>query len=463
MITFLENKLFLSFILIMSAFLAIFTIVKFDSLSVLLMVAVFFIFLLALIKPNFIIYLLIFFIIVGELVRIPLPGSNGTMFVLIVDLVLPILVLAWFVSILKNKKINFPKFISLHLVLFLIILFSTFLLNVIFHTPKESLDALLYLVRFVIYLFLPLFVFQLLNIYKDIQRIVYFLLFSGLIVAIGGVIQLILVPNFSFMTQFGWDPHSGRALSTFFDPNFFGGFLVINISIILGFYFFTRRFSYKFSLACLALFEILVLLLTYSRSSYLAFAAMAIIIILFESRKIFISLIIISVIVLIFFPRAVSRLEGIRNLDSTAQARITSWNKALTIIKDHPLTGVGYNFLPSVKLSYGFIGDPAAHTAGGFDSSLLTLWATTGIFGLFSFIIFYGALIYQQVRTLYNKNFSNFNRGLSLGLLACLVALLVHSQFVNSLLYPFIVIFLFIFIGVQLKLYDLEIKKSTSL
>jgi len=47
--------------------------------------------------------------------------------------------------------------------------------------------------------------------------------------------------------------------------------------------------------------------------------------------------------------------------------------------------------------------------------------------------------------------------------LACLVALLVHSQFVNSLLYPFIVIFLFIFIGVQLKLYDLEIKKSTSL
>jgi len=56
----------------------------------------------------------------------------------------------------------------------------------------------------------------------------------------------------------------------------------------------------------------------------------------------------------------------------------------LRIIKDNPLFGVGFNSLRFMKRDYGFLNQDwqESHSGAGVDSSVLFVWATTGVFGL---------------------------------------------------------------------------------
>ncbi|MFA6250483.1 MAG: hypothetical protein WC686_03145, partial [Candidatus Shapirobacteria bacterium] len=67
------------------------------------------------------------------------------------------------------------------------------------------------------------------------------------------------------------------------------------------------------------------------------------------------------------------------------------------------------------------ISNPSSHANSGFDGSILTLLCTTGIAGTFVFV--------KGIRKTFISS--------SLTVQAFWVALLVHSLFANSLLYPF--------------------------
>jgi O-antigen ligase len=255
--------------------------------------------------------------------------------------------------------------------------------------------------------------------------------------AILGFIQLIYVPDFAFMSRLGWDPHQGRLLTTFFDPNFAGGFFSFVISLILGVWFLSADKNQKIWLAIIGLIIFIALILTFSRSAYLGFMVCFVLVSLIRSWKITVFGLIIISLFLISFPKAVSRIKGAWSLDETARARIESWQQGWEIISDHPIVGVGYNTLPYVKPNYYFSQqDKLARSAGGIDSSILTIWATTGIFGLLIYLGMYAMIIWQSFKAYLNKVNSRFIRGFGLGLAVAMIGLLAHAQFVNSFLYP---------------------------
>ena len=124
------------------------------------------------------------------------------------------------------------------------------------------------------------------------------------------------------------------------------------------------------------------------------------------------------------------------------------FKNALTVFKDHPLFGVGFNTYRFAQGRYGFFspGDFGGHSGAGTDSSLLLIAATTGIFGS----TFYIFLLISILQLFVKKAGSHF---LHLASIATFLGLIIHSQFVNSLFFPQIMLLFWFIVGLVLA-YD---------
>jgi O-antigen ligase len=164
------------------------------------------------------------------------------------------------------------------------------------------------------------------------------------------------------------------------------------------------------------------LALTYSRSSFLALSV-ASLYISYKIKKPLISIITIILVIatILILPRQSG--EGTKlERTSSIKAKIENYQEGFKTFISSPLIGHGYNNLFYVRQ----INIPESHSNSGFDGSLLTILATTGLIG---FGLFLAGSIYL---------FQNS----SLSFQTLLIALFVHSLFANSLLYPWTLVFL---------------------
>ncbi len=128
---------------------------------------------------------------------------------------------------------------------------------------------------------------------------------------------------------------------------------------------------------------------------------------------------------------------------STILSRKESYDEVISISSRYPLTGVGFNAYRYAKREMGYIPDEAilSHSGAGADNSVLFAWATAGIGGFVSFVWFWGKLILNLFKEKSGNSFSRVVLGSS-------IALLISSFFINSLFYPFILIWFWIMLGV---------------
>lgn len=267
------------------------------------------------------------------------------------------------------------------------------------------------------------------------------LYFLGFFLAIAGFIQLKLVPDFSyFAANYGWDPHYGRVLSTWFDPNFLGGFLGFILLLMAGHFFDEKNRFRQAALVLMGLVILAALYATLSRSAYLLLATGLLVFGLVKSPK---TLVVGALAIAILIPiseraqdRIVDLISSIQSVtsetytlpDPSARLRLGSWQGGIDLFLDSPLIGQGYNRYKFAALEEGILSDAEAHHASGSDSSLLTILATTGILGFLPFFSLYLVLAAHALR--HRKD------GFSAGFLAGLCGLFIHSIFVNSLLLP---------------------------
>lgn len=265
---------------------------------------------------------------------------------------------------------------------------------------SEVLIGSLYLLRFLAYSLL-------LNLKIDRR---YLLFFSGA-VAVFGLAQYLLIPDTRFLAALNWDDHYYRLISTLLDPNFTGIILVLGLILI----FLKKPLSWP-----LLVLHLSALLLTYSRSSYLALAIAGLFWALISKKLkwFFLSLAVLTV-VLLALPRPGGEGVKLERWFSIEQ-RLDNYSEGISLWQKSPVFGLGFNTLRSYR------GDLVSHAASGLDSSLLFVLATTGAVGLIAYL--------NLLRSLWQKN---------LLLRLSLVGLLVHSLFVNSLFYPFVMIWLF--------------------
>lgn len=355
---------------------------------------------------------------------------------LLLDLLAPLLLAVWLLKKwLKKEPIHWPKTL-LPAALFLCV--GT--LSLLFHATKLSsfdfLESAFYGVRWASLFGLSILTAN--SSAQDQNRIFKALCAFALLLLVAGFIQLQTVPDFSAYEALGWDPHQGRLLSTWFDPNFVGGFFAFLAPLVLGVAWDEKK-SRPWSIG-LPMLLVLGVALTLSRSSYVALGAGFFVFGLLRSIRLLGLGVVLVLLLGLAVPSVGSRFESLVNNiqsvssetytlpDASSRLRYDSWRIGWALFLDQPLFGQGYNNYKWAALEEGLIKDPDVHAASGSDSSVLTILATTGILGFLPFLSLYALLFLEA--------WKKRQTGLGLGFLGGLVGLGLHSIFVNSLLFP---------------------------
>ena len=330
-----------------------------------------------------------------------------------------------------------PKFIFVLGNFLIAALFSLLFSLSIFRTG-QLIAGILYLIRLTFYIYFILFVYD----YVRKSKVKKELVFNGLIAvsffsALFGWVQYFWFPDFRPFTVFGWDDHLNRLIGTFLDPGFTSIVIVFGTIASLYKYFSTK----KRNLLYLLLFFIVSLALTYSRAGYISFIAGAFYLAVTEKKMKQIFLILtVFIFVISVLPRTAG--EGVK-LERTAStyARLLNYSQTIKIFQKSPVFGIGFNNICQAKSAFFEIDDRQSHSCSGSDSSLLLILATTGAVG---FIIFLWCL-----SSLYNLISSKSMYGKVL--LSSSLALFIHSLFVNSLFYPWVMGWLAILLAVSMR------------
>ena len=258
----------------------------------------------------------------------------------------------------------------------------------------------------------------------------------GVALAAGGLVQFVWYPDLRNLWYLGWDPHYYRVFATLLDPNYVGILLVLTIFVLS--YTLMRYVKWRVWIALLMCMVSVALLLTYSRSSYLAFLGGVGVAIVFLKRwKEGVFLILLFLLAVVYVPKPGGDTLSLDRHDSTI-ARIQNWGQTITRIGERPIFGYGFNVVP-------FLGREEAsglpgRRGAGIDSSLLFVGMTTGVVGLVSYLW----LMSEQVKLALRSK----NKAFKMLFLTSFTAIFVHSLFVNSLFYPWVMIWTWVLVGV---------------
>ena len=407
-------------------------------------------------------------LIPGMILRIPFEGAG----ILATDIFVPIFSITWLSQkILLHKKFPTNYFLNSGLI-FGCFAFFSFLLGAWDLEFKQQILSFSFLVRFLSILIFGvaagnLFVSQKDNFFHKFFLIIFCVIFLGFL-------QFYFFPNLGiFSTEGGWDPHIGRLLSTWLDPNFIAGFLGIVLPIIIARFFdlsvlvkknnskiednfipslniknnkFDKNFGNKQKYVYLFLFFLclIALFLTFSRSGFLSAMIGLFVFFIFKKPQVIFLGILVGIIGIFSNERAQNRMQELSGtvaaiifqdtdeIDATARLRIESWQKSLELFYKYPLFGIGFNTYRFRAAEEGIVNENF-FSAGGSDSSHISILVTTGIFGSLAFFYFLGVLFFRNF-----YRFLIYKRSIYLGFSCSIISIFVHSFFVNSLLYPFI-------------------------
>ena len=371
-------------------------------------------------------YLIILGFVGGQLLKLPYFNLGG---ITALDLLCLIFCLLSIFKLLGQKiKINLPIYFKFGLSFIGICLISL-LLSPLHLTTIERLVSFSYTIRFGIYLLTSFFVS--LNFFAVKKNTSNVLILSGAMLATLGLLQLIFIPDLSFLAQYGWDPHFFRTVSTFLDPNFAGAFFGLTLVLL-----FLNLDQFKLK-ERIILFTIVFIALTttFSRGSYLLFGVSFLTISLFKKslKALILTAVLSSVLIVSFFiyqpfvaaPKNVSR-------EKSAEARVGTWEQGLEIFNRAPLLGVGFNSYRFALQQFQLAPPDQINSHGGAsnDSSLLFVLDTTGIIGLIIYLGFLFAILWTAWQQWQRRNIWG------LIVFSGLLGLVAQSFFANTLFYP---------------------------
>jgi len=380
-----------------------------------------------LINKLFIIILFLFAF--GEIIR--LDFGNGV-FLKPLDIGVGIVVFLWLIfKFAKKEKIK-QKNIYIPLLLFAGLGFLSLLINYSSLTIIQFFVSLMYLIRWVTYAGI---FFVVLDFNKDYSRLISkLLIIVGSLIVVFGYLQYFLYSNLRNLYYLGWDEHMYRMFSVFLDPNFAGTFFVL-------FFLFLVNIFLKNKSVLIGLLSILTLgavFLTFSRSALIMLIVSASVLFILLNKKILIVLLLVIILAVLAIS---SRYFNIENINLfrivSSEARIETAKSAILIAEKSLLVGVGFNAYRYAQFRYGLRNEVniASHADASPDNSFLFVIATTGIVGFILYLFLW---------------FKMFRVVSALGI-ASILGVFINSMFINSLFYPFIMLWLWIILALSIK------------
>jgi hypothetical protein len=349
---------------------------------------------------------------------------------------------------LKNKAESID-WIGKAIIFFTIIGFISLVLNSYSLQHGQLFVSFLYLLRWISYASIY-FIVRMIG-KTSTSTVEWMLILIGFIVLGFGYLQYFLYPNLRNLFYLGWDEHNYRMFSVFLDPNYAGCFFVLYVIFLLGLAHYNLKKKLQTKTLIIFLGIILsfpAIFLSYSRSALLMVIVSSVLYIFLIKKKklIFLFSITFLAFLTLLYPTFDKENTNLFRKKSSF-ARIESYERSLNIIKDHLLIGVGFNAYRYAAERYETNKQKSVflnHAGAGSDSSLLFVFATTGIVGLLIYINMW-VKVFQEAFIKYNK----VNNTYAIIVICSVTGLFINSLFINSLFFPVIMLWTWVIIGIM--------------
>jgi O-antigen ligase len=307
-----------------------------------------------------------------------------------------------------------------------------------------SLFVLKYIEYFIVF-------FMMVNHVKNTEQIKRFLFCLFLTCFIVSIIGIFQIPGGERVSA----PFEGEIG----EPNTLGGYLLFIGAVAAGLFLKAKDSKTRQMLALLIVCIVPPFLFTQSRTSYLALIPVVLVLGFFTRRKIVITgLIVVALLVSpLFLPTAVYKrilftftqpvesgqiVIGNIRLDTSTSARMKDWKNTLVGWSKHPVLGYGVT-------GYSFV-----------DAQYPRVLVETGILGLISFFYLLYSIFKLALSNLKNLKTPYF-KGVSIGFLAGYIGLLVHALGANTFIIVRIMEPFWFFVGIIAVLPMLEQQRLT--
>jgi hypothetical protein len=381
-------------------------------------------------------------LIVANLGRVPVMGVGAKDApIFLNDLLVGAVVLAGLLACLRARTVKLDSVAGAALTFAAVGALSAVLAVPRFElTGFEFFFSIAYLLRWLVYFAVYVVIINCLRptdafpVWRTLQAMV-------LVFAVFGIFQSIFLPGFAqivypdSVVNVDWDYQGHRLVSTFLDPNFAGMLILVPLLVLVATLAFGGRVPQWKLLVLLA-----ALAMTVSRSSILALVAGLAVILVVRgvTRRVLQLGAVVTLVALPFLPLLIDFAVGFNRfaIDYSAMTRVIAWLRAAEIFADNFVIGVGFNTYGFAQRAYGY--EVGGKSSFALDGGLIFIAVLTGLVGLAIFCAMLAAAL-RRCRAVYlEKERTAEERGLALGTAAVTVALVVHSLFLNSLLYPFL-------------------------
>ena len=227
---------------------------------------------------------------------------------------------------------------------------------------------------------------------KDLKKFLGCLYWAMLLMGVAAVCQRIVGveadPSLTDLANNAGMP--GRVFSTFENPNNYAEAIVLLLPLCLSYCFMVEERKPRGRLLAGLLIPLLALVMTYSRSSWVSFLLVVVLIVFLLDRRFLPALPVLGFLALPLLPASVlNRILTIGSTrDSSNAYRVHIWRSVLQLIRDHSVLGLGLgpeNFKPWF-LQYSIRWTrPATHA----HMLYLEIWVEMGLLGIVSYLLFY--------------------------------------------------------------------------
>ncbi len=225
-----------------------------------------------------------------------------------------------------------------------------------------------------------------------------------------------------------------RVTGTYDNPNFFSEYLVLSLAVTIALLL-TDRGSWRLAGGGMLIIQLLALLLTYTRGSWIAFAVGCVAGLSMVSARLTGAFVAGSAVMLPLVPGALARITSVASLEGTASFRLRLWRVAGRAIEQNPVFGVGigrfYDAFRSVVLSSPDL--QVGYLIFGAHNSYFQVTAETGLPGGLMFVWMVVALCsmgwYYNARLPRRSPEALANAALTVGLVAFALNALTSNSF----------------------------------
>lgn len=219
-----------------------------------------------------------------------------------------------------------------------------------------------------------------------------------------------------------------RMYSTLENPNLFGAYLLMIISILTAFTLREREVKKRTVFAVILLSLLLCLALTYSRGAWVSLAAIVLGLTLFYDKRFGLLFLLVPVVLAFYHGQVVERfLSLFSGEDTSVDLRFALWESTMAMIEEHPLLGVGWGAYFLAYPDYNFFIQEEGVLIFHAHNMYLNMLAEVGIPGGMAFLLAFfaqGILCWRN----YRHGNDSFTKSMGLGGVLMVMALSVISM-----------------------------------